>query len=146
ISALIFYPYRRTSRMNLTRRSRKQRGADGSSARTLRTGTRKGGIHAPLPPMDAALVEKIPEGEGWQYEPKWDGFRCLAFRDGRKVELQSKSGQPLGRYFPELVGTFLALGSEHFILDGEIAVPMQGRFSFDDLLQRIHPANSRVER
>src|SRR5437588_4551165 len=100
----------------------------------------------PLLPMEAQSVAHIPTGEGWQYEPKWDGFRCLAFRDGRNVELQSKSGQPLGRYFPELVGTFLALGSEHFILDGEIAVPVQGRFSFDDLLQRIHPANSRVER
>ncbi len=103
-------------------------------------------IEPPYPPMEALLVEKIPEGENWQYEPKWDGFRCLVFRDGEKVELQSKSGQPLARYFPEVVASFLALKPSRFILDGEIVIPVGKAFSFDDLLQRIHPAESRVRK
>src|SRR5437588_12615408 len=103
-------------------------------------------IKSPFPPMEALLVNEIPNGHGWQYEPKWDGFRCLVFRDGRKVELQSKAGQPLTRYFPELLEAFLELKAERFVLDGEIAVPVQERFSFDDLLQRIHPAESRVRK
>jgi len=101
-------------------------------------------IRPPFPPMEALLVSEIPNGHGWQYEPKWDGFRCLVFRDGPKVELQSKSGQTLTRYFPELAEEFHKLASKTFILDGEIAVVVNGRFSFDDLLQRIHPAESRV--
>src|SRR5438045_2666074 len=100
----------------------------------------------PLPPMDALLVDQIPNRHGWQYEPKWDGFRCLVFRDGNSLELQSKSGQPLTRYFPELVAAFSQLKAGRFVLDGEIAVPVAGRFSFDDLLQRIHPAASRVQK
>jgi ATP-dependent DNA ligase len=96
--------------------------------------------------MEALLVTDIPNGEGWQYEPKWDGFRCLVFREGPKVELQSKSGQPLTRYFPELVEAFQKLKAPHFILDGEIAVPINKQFSFDELLQRIHPAESRVRK
>jgi ATP-dependent DNA ligase len=96
--------------------------------------------------MEALLVHEIPNGQGWQYEPKWDGFRCLVFRDGKKVELQSKSGQSLTRYFPELVERFASLKPDRFVLDGEVAVPVENRFSFDDLLQRIHPANSRVQK
>jgi ATP-dependent DNA ligase len=96
--------------------------------------------------MEALSVDAIPEGEEWQYEPKWDGFRCLAFRDGDKIELQSKSQQPLARYFPELVRAFAELEARRFVLDGEIAVPEGTSFSFDALLQRIHPAASRVER
>jgi ATP-dependent DNA ligase len=103
-------------------------------------------LKQPLAPMDALLVNSIPEGPDWQYEPKWDGFRCLVFRDGAKVHLQSKSGQPLARYFPEIAEAFLKLKAKRFVLDGEIAVPVQERFSFDDLLQRIHPAESRVRR
>ena len=91
-------------------------------------------------------MEKIPEGENWQYEPKWDGFRCLVFRDGEKVELQSKSGQPLARYFPEVVANVLALKPSRFILDSEIVIHVGKAFSFDDLLQRIHPAESRVRK
>src|SRR5207245_246748 len=91
-------------------------------------------------------VNKIPNGQGWQYEPKWDGFRCLVFRDGATVQLQSKSGQPLTRYFPELAEAFQKLKVQTFVLDGEIAVPVQQRFSFDDLLQRIHPAESRTKK
>jgi ATP-dependent DNA ligase len=96
--------------------------------------------------MEAQSVEEIPAGKGWQYEPKWDGFRCLVFRDGDSVLLQSKAGQPLARYFPELVEIFGSLPAPRFVLDGEIAVPVEGKFSFDDLLQRIHPAESRVRK
>ncbi|HUS06817.1 MAG TPA: ATP-dependent DNA ligase [Bryobacteraceae bacterium] len=96
------------------------------------------------PPMEAQSALKIPEGDEWQYEPKWDGFRCLAFRDGSQVEIQSKSGQSLGRYFPEVVEAILALEAKKFVLDGEIIVPVGKQLSFDDLLQRIHPAASRI--
>jgi ATP-dependent DNA ligase len=102
-------------------------------------------LAAPLAPMEARLVEEIPTGPGWLYEPKWDGFRCLAFRDGDAIELQSKNGQPLARYFPEIVESLRSL-PRTFVLDGEIVIPVDGRLSFDDLLQRIHPAASRVER
>jgi ATP-dependent DNA ligase len=103
-------------------------------------------LHPPFAPMEARSVDEIPIGAEWQYEPKWDGFRCLVFRDGGKVELQSKSGQPLTRYFPELVEAALAVEAAKFVLDAEIVVPVDGAFSFDALLQRIHPAQSRVRR
>jgi ATP-dependent DNA ligase len=96
--------------------------------------------------MDALPVDEPPRGSLWQYEPKWDGFRCLAFRDGMEVSLQSKSGQPLARYFPELVESLRRLGARKFVLDGEIAIPVENQFSFNDLLQRIHPAASRVRK
>ena len=100
----------------------------------------------PLPPMEALSVSDIPVGPEWQYEPKWDGFRCLIFRDGDTVELQSKSGQPLARYFPEMVEAARALPAKTFVLDGEIVIPEGKAFSFDALLQRIHPAVSRIKR
>jgi ATP-dependent DNA ligase len=103
-------------------------------------------LQPPLPPMEAESVDEIPVGPRWQYEPKWDGFRCLAFREADKVTLQSKSGQPLGRYFPDLVAGLQALSAKHFVLDGEIVIPVSGVFSFDELLMRIHPAASRVAR
>ena len=103
-------------------------------------------LKPPYPPMEALSVEEIPAGDQWQYEPKWDGFRCLAFRDDDKVELQSKSGQPLARYFPDLVAALLKLKASRFALDGEIVVPIRGRLSFDELLMRIHPAASRVKK
>src|SRR4051812_27870181 len=103
-------------------------------------------IKPPFPPMEAQSVEAIPEGGGWQYEPKWDGFRCVAFRDGEKVELQSKAGQPLARYFPEVVEAVKALKPGKFVLDGEIVVPIEGELDFDELLQRIHPAASRIKK
>jgi ATP-dependent DNA ligase len=103
-------------------------------------------LRPPFPPMEALSVDEIPTGDDWQYEPKWDGFRCLVFRDGDKVELQSKSGQPLTRYFPELVEATRGFKAKKFVLDGEIVVPSDGAFSFDALLQRIHPAQSRVQR
>src|SRR5215216_4448640 len=95
-------------------------------------------IKTDLAPMEAASVEKIPEGEEWQYEPKWDGFRCLVFRDGDAVELRSKAGQPLGRYFPDIVAAVATMSAKTFVLDGEIVVPSGSALSFDDLLQRIH--------
>jgi ATP-dependent DNA ligase len=96
------------------------------------------------PPMEAKSALAIPEGAEWQYEPKWDGFRCLAFRDGAHIEIQSKSGQSLGRYFPEVVDALSSLPAKKFVLDGEIIVPIGKNLSFDDLLQRIHPAASRI--
>ena len=96
-------------------------------------------------PMEAKLVSELPEGKQWQYEPKWDGFRCLAFRDGTKVDLMSKAGKPLARYFPDVVALMKEVGAKRFVLDGEIIVPEDGSFSFDQLLQRIHPAKSRVD-
>jgi ATP-dependent DNA ligase len=105
-------------------------------------------LRLPLPflPMEALSVDAIPVGKEWQYEPKWDGFRALAFRDRDKIEIQSKSGRPMTRYFPELVAALGALKAKKFVLDGELAVPADGAFSFDALLQRIHPAASRVRR
>jgi ATP-dependent DNA ligase len=96
--------------------------------------------------MEALSVDAIPTGPAWRYEPKWDGFRCLAFRDGDAIELQSKSGRSITRYFPELVAALAALPAKRFVLDGEIAVPADGAFSFDQLLQRIHPAPSRIRK
>ena len=103
-------------------------------------------IRPPFPPMEARSQEEIPEGENWLYEPKWDGFRCLAFRKGTEVLLQSKSGQPLGRYFPEMVEAVGQLPHKQFVLDGEIVIMRGGKLSFDDLLMRIHPAESRIRK
>ena len=94
--------------------------------------------------MEALSVDEIPVGKEWQYEPKWDGFRTILRRDGDKIELQSKSGQPLTRYYPELVEAAARIKARQFALDGEIVVPEGKAFSFDNLLQRIHPAASRV--
>jgi ATP-dependent DNA ligase len=99
-----------------------------------------------LEPMLAQLSAEIPTGPDWVYEPKWDGFRCLAFRDGDAVALQSKAGQPLARYFPEIVAAVRAIPAPRFVLDGEIVVPVGDSLSFDDLLQRIHPAESRIRK
>jgi ATP-dependent DNA ligase len=96
--------------------------------------------------MEALSVAEIPAGDCWQYEPKWDGFRCLVFRDGAEIVLQSKSGRMLTRYFPELVEAVRATKANKFVLDTEIMVPNGAAFSFDALLQRIHPAASRVRR
>ena len=94
--------------------------------------------------MEALQVGELPVGPEWQYEPKWDGFRCLAFRDGARVDLMSKSGKPLGRYFPDVVEALEALAAPRFVLDGEIVIPVGRILSFDELLLRIHPAASRV--
>jgi ATP-dependent DNA ligase len=103
-------------------------------------------LRRPYPPMEARSVEAIPVGPEWQYEPKWDGFRCLAFRDADSVALQSKAGEPLERYFPELVEILRGIKAHQFVLDGEIVIPKGSSLSFDDLLMRIHPAESRVRK
>jgi ATP-dependent DNA ligase len=102
-------------------------------------------IKFPFPPMEARTEETLPQGPDWQFEPKWDGFRCIAFKENKKIELQSKAQKPLTRYFPELV-TALEEIPEDFVLDGEIVIRSGLKFSFDDLLQRIHPAKSRIEK
>jgi ATP-dependent DNA ligase len=94
--------------------------------------------------MEAATAATLPEGAGWQFEPKWDGFRALAFRDGDELFLQSKSGRPLNRYFPDVIGALAALGARRFVLDGEVAIPVAGQLSFAELQLRLHPAASRV--
>ena len=96
--------------------------------------------------MEARSVDEIPDGPQWQYEPKWDGFRCILTRDGDEVALTSKSGEDLKRYFPEIVAGALGLKAKRFILDGEIVVPIENHFSFDDLLHRVHPAASRIKK
>ncbi|MGH9571863.1 MAG: ATP-dependent DNA ligase, partial [Candidatus Angelobacter sp.] len=103
-------------------------------------------MQPPYPPAEAKAVREIPVGSGWLYEPKWDGFRCLAFRSGGEVILQSKAGQPLGRYFPELVEFLRQVPARRFALDGEIVIRGPGGLDFDALLQRIHPAESRIKK
>ena len=103
-------------------------------------------LKPPVPPMEAKLVESLPEDEGWQFEPKWDGFRCLAFRDGSKVALQSKAGRPLGRYFPEVEAMLAAQPADRFVLDGELVIEVAGSLSFEALQMRLHPAASRVRK
>ena len=98
------------------------------------------------PPMEALSATTLPTGAEWQYEPKWDGFRCLAFRDKKNIDLQSKAGKPLTRYFPELAAGLAELKATKFVLDGEIVIPFEGGLSFDQLLMRIHPSASRVEK
>jgi ATP-dependent DNA ligase len=96
--------------------------------------------------MEALLAAELPEGKGWQYEPKWDGFRCLAWRDGRDVTLTSKSGKPLARYFPEVVESLSGLKSKQFLIDGELIISVGDVLSFDALQLRLHPAESRVRK
>lgn len=99
-----------------------------------------------IAPMEAKLVDALPDGAGWQFEPKWDGFRCIAVRDGDAVSLISKSGKPLGRYFPEIEALIAALGVDRAILDGELIIPIGDVLSFEALQLRLHPAASRVRK
>jgi ATP-dependent DNA ligase len=99
-----------------------------------------------LPPMEAKLVEALPDDEDWRFEPKWDGFRCLIFRSGNEIALQSKSGKPLARYFPEVAERVLALKTKQLALDGELLIAVDGALSFEALQMRLHPAESRVQR
>jgi ATP-dependent DNA ligase len=103
-------------------------------------------IKPPLPPMEARSVDEIPIGDEWQYEPKWDGFRCIAYREQDEIYLQSKAGQPLARYFPDVVDALAKLPARSFVVDGELAIPIGGRLSFDELQLRLHPAASRVQK
>ena len=95
---------------------------------------------------ESGQASELPSGGGWQYEPKWDGFRCLAFRDGDEVDLRSKAGKPLGRYFPDVVDALRSLNAKRFVLDGEIVVPVGDTLSFGELQLRLHPAASRVQK
>ena len=103
-------------------------------------------LSPPIQPQLAKSARDLPPGEGWCYEPKWDGFRTIVFRDGDEVHLQSRNGRPMNRYFPDVVEQALALPAERFVLDGEMVVTVDGVQEFDLLSQRIHPAASRVER
>jgi ATP-dependent DNA ligase len=97
-------------------------------------------------PMEACSAERLPVGAGWWYEPKWDGFRCIAIRQGDDVDLQAKSGKPLGRYFPEVIDLLRGLEPDQFIVDGELLVQSAGRFSFEALQMRLHPSENRIQR
>jgi ATP-dependent DNA ligase len=96
--------------------------------------------------MEALLAAELPDGKGWQYEPKWDGFRCIARRDGDKVAMISRSGKPLGRYFPEVLDTLARVKETKFVLDGELIIPLEDRLDFEALQMRLHPAESRVRK
>ncbi len=96
--------------------------------------------------MDARQVDALPDGGGWQYEPKWDGFRCLAKRDGDKVDLQGKSGKSLARFFPEVAVALAALKPRRFVLDGELAIPQGSTLDFEALQMRLHPSAGRIAR
>jgi len=95
-------------------------------------------------PMEAKSVPGLPQGQNWVYEPKWDGFRCLAIKNGKDVILQGKSGKPLGRYFPEVVEAIASVKQQRFVIDGEIIIRIDGELSFDALQMRLHPAASRI--
>ena len=96
--------------------------------------------------MEAKLVDALPREAGWQFEPKWDGFRCLAFKAGNEVVLQAKSGKPLSRYFPEIVDAVRDVPFQRLVIDGELAIPIGDSISFDSLQLRLHPAESRIRR
>src|SRR5215218_740795 len=100
----------------------------------------------PPAPMEALLAAELPEGEGWQYEPKWDGFRCIARRDGENLEMISRSGKPLGRYFPEVLEILGRTKEKRFVVDGELILPLADRLDFEALQMRLHPAESRILR
>ena len=106
----------------------------------------KFGIPLDLPPMEAKLSESLPDDGGWQYEPKWDGFRCLAFKLGSTVELRAKSGKPLTRYFPEVAAMLAGVAAPQFVVDGELVIEIDGQLSFDALQMRLHPAETRIQK
>jgi ATP-dependent DNA ligase len=105
------------------------------------------GLPLDTPPMEATPAATPPsDGGPWQYEPKWDGFRCLAFKEGDTVELRAKSGKPLGRYFPEVVSMLANLAPARFVIDGELVIEIDGRLAFNAMQMRLHPAESRVRK
>ena len=103
-------------------------------------------IKPPLAPMEAKLIAELPDKPGWQFEPKWDGFRALVFRDGSTVEILSKSGKSLARYFPEIVALVAGIAQPRFVVDGELILPIGDVLSFDALQARLHPAESRIKK
>jgi ATP-dependent DNA ligase len=96
--------------------------------------------------MEALLAADLPDGDGWQYEPKWDGFRCIARRDGETVEMISRSGKLLGRYFPEVLEILGRTKEKRFVVDGELILPLADRLDFEALQMRLHPAESRIRK
>ena len=114
------------------------------AARSVRSGLATLGVPLSLAPMEAKLVTELPKDPGWQFEPKWDGFRCLAFRSGNEVEIKAKSGKSLSRFFPEVLENLRGLPAKTFVLDGELVIPVEGALSFDALQMRLHPAASRI--
>jgi ATP-dependent DNA ligase len=104
------------------------------------------GIAPGYEPMEAKLAAALPDGPGWHYEPKWDGFRFLAFRVGDTVDLRSKSGKSLGRFFPEVIARLVGIASDRFVIDGELIIPLGGQLAFDALQARLHPAESRIRK
>src|SRR4051795_11135511 len=101
-------------------------------------------LKPPIKPQLARAAKELPEGEKWRYEPKWDGFRTIVFRDGDDVYLQSRNGKPMNRYFPEVIEAIKQMENKRLVMDGEIIVVVDGVQEFDLLGQRIHPAESRV--
>ena len=97
-------------------------------------------------PMEAVSAAELPRGAGWWFEPKWDGFRCLAMREGERLALQAKSGKPLTRFFPDVASRLSAIDEARFIVDGELLISVEGAFSFEALQLRLHPAESRVKK
>jgi ATP-dependent DNA ligase len=97
-------------------------------------------------PMESKSAPALPAGPNWLYEPKWDGFRCLALKDGDTISLQGKSGKPLNRYFPEVLETVRSIPLKRLVLDGEILIRFDGQLSFDALQMRLHPAASRIKK
>jgi ATP-dependent DNA ligase len=126
----------------------------GTTPAGMDMGTQTGafGLSLDTPPMEAKAAATLPRQDGppsdglWQYEPKWDGFRCLAFKAGSAVELRAKSGKPLGRYFPEVVSLLGAAAPAQFVVDGELVIDIGGNLSFDALQARLHPAESRIRK
>jgi ATP-dependent DNA ligase len=102
-------------------------------------------LKPPIKPALARAAKELPTGEDWRFEPKWDGFRTIIFRDGDDVYLQSRNGKPMNRYFPEVIPQVLALPDQRIVVDGELIVVVDGIQEFDLLGQRIHPAKSRVD-
>jgi ATP-dependent DNA ligase len=125
---------------------RQARGAAKPGATGRRVGLASLPVPLGTPPMEARLVDGLPTERGWQFEPKWDGFRCIAYRAGPQVELQSKAGKSLARYFPDMVAALGNVPAERFVLDGELVIPLGDTLSFDALQDRLHPAESRVRR
>jgi ATP-dependent DNA ligase len=111
-----------------------------------RTSAARFPIPPPIEPMLAKLASELPPGDGWLFEPKWDGFRAIVFRDGDRLYLQSRTLKPLDRYFPELEEIFRARLPERCVVDGEIVIAGERGLDFDALQLRLHPAASRVEK
>ncbi len=101
-------------------------------------------LEPPIKPQLAKSAKELPDGDGWVYEPKWDGFRTIVFRDGDEIYLQSRNGKPMNRYFPEVVESIRSMERDRVVMDGEVMVVVDGIQEFDLLGQRIHPAESRV--